>query len=149
MHKTANILLVEDNPGDIALCEEAFEETKFLNKISIARDGQEALDFLNQTNGFEKEERPDMILLDMNLPKRDGIEVLNIIKTDEELKTIPVVMLTSSQNSDDILNAYEQHANCYIVKPIDAMKFIEVVQKIENFWVSVVCLSEKKADVLM
>lgn len=143
MMKKAKILLVEDNPGDAALCEEAFEDTDFLNDLCVARDGQEAVDYLTQSGKFHDALRPDMILLDLNLPKKNGLEVLEFIKSNDALKTIPVIMLTSSRRSDDILNAYDTHANCYIVKPLDAHKFMNVVQKTEEFWLSVVCFPEE------
>lgn len=139
----AQILLVEDNPGDVALTIEAFEEAKFRNNLSIARDGDEALDFVFKRNGYEDAVTPDIILLDLNLPRTDGREVLEIIKNDDELRRIPIIILTSSSADTDVLQSYNLHANCYITKPIDAFKFIDVVQKVETFWVDIVCLPKQ------
>lgn len=136
----ANILLVEDNPGDVELTQEAFEAAKFRNQIHVARDGDEALDFLFKRGKFEGAVTPDIILLDLNLPKTDGREVLEVIKNDAKLRRIPVIVLTSSQANTDVIKSYDLHANCYIVKPINAVKFMSVVKHIENFWVEVVCL---------
>ena len=138
--KRAEILLVEDNEGDIELTREAFEEAKFRNNLHIAEDGDEALDYLFKRNGNEDVVTPDIILLDLNLPGTDGREVLEVIKDDAQLKRIPVIVLTSSQADKDILESYDLHANCYIVKPVDAIKFMNVVQRVENFWVDIVCL---------
>jgi CheY-like chemotaxis protein len=136
------ILLVEDNPGDVILTEEAFSEAKLRNKIHVAKDGEEALDYLNKAPGFENSVTPDLILLDLNLPKIDGREVLDQIKTDETLKRIPVVVLTSSEAEQDILKTYDLHANSYVVKPLDLDQFIKVVNALENFWFSVVTLPQ-------
>ena len=136
----AEILLVEDNEGDVELTREAFEEAKFRNNLHVVEDGDEALDYLFKRNGFEDAVTPDIVLLDLNLPGTDGKEVLEIVKSDESLKRIPVIVLTSSSADRDVLDSYNLHANCYIVKPIDAMKFMEVVQKVENFWVDIVYL---------
>ena len=136
----AEILLVEDNEGDIELTREAFEDAKFRNKLSIAEDGDIALDFLFKRNGYEDAPMPDIILLDLNLPSTDGREVLEKIKDDAILRRIPVIVLTSSNADSDILDSYDLHANCYIVKPVNAVKFMEVVQHVENFWVDIVCL---------
>ena len=138
--KLAEILLVEDNEGDIELTKEAFEEAKFRNQLHVAEDGDIALDFLFKRNGFEDAITPDIILLDLNLPRTDGKEVLETIKNDAELRRIPTIVLTSSSADRDVTASYDLHANCYIVKPIDAEKFIEVVQQIENFFIEVVCL---------
>lgn len=141
--KLAEILLIEDNEGDIELTKEAFEEAKFRNNLHIVEDGDQALDFLYKRNSFEQGVSPDIVLLDLNLPGTDGREVLEIVKSDPDLKRIPVIVLTSSKADRDRLDTYNLHANCYIVKPVNAIKFIEVVQHIENFWVDVVCLPAK------
>lgn len=138
--RLAEILLVEDNEGDIELTKEAFEDAKFRNNLHIAEDGDEALDFLFKRNGYEEAVAPDVILLDLNLPGTDGREILEIIKADSNLKRVPVIVLTSSQADKDIISSYDLHANCYIVKPVDALKFMGVVQHVENFWVDIVCL---------
>jgi two-component system, chemotaxis family, response regulator Rcp1 len=135
-----HILLVEDNEGDIILTMEALKEGKVKNKISIARDGEKAIQFLNKEGAYANSERPDLILLDINLPRIDGKEVLVYIKTNPQLKAIPVVMLTTSTSEQDILESYKNYANCYISKPVDLDKFFEVVQKIESFWISIVHL---------
>lgn len=141
--RLAEILLVEDNEGDIELTREAFEEAKFRNNLHIAVDGDEALDFLFRRNGNEEAITPDIILLDLNLPGTDGKEVLEAIKAEPELKRVPVIVLTSSQADKDIMESYDLHANCYIVKPVNAVKFMEVVQHVEDFWVDIVCLPKK------
>lgn len=138
--RLAEILLVEDNEGDIELTREAFEEAKFRNNLHVAEDGDEALDFLFKRNGYEDALTPDIILLDLNLPSTDGREVLEIIKAEPSLKRIPVIVLTSSQADKDVIESYDLHANCYIVKPVNAIKFMDVVRKVENFWVDIVCL---------
>ncbi len=139
------ILLVEDNPGDVRLTEEALKEGKVLNSLNVVEDGIEALSFLRKEGNYADVETPDIILLDLNLPKMDGRELLAAIKSDENLRRIPVVVLTTSKADEDILNAYNLHANCYITKPVDMDQFIEVVKCIENFWFTVVKLpsSEK------
>lgn len=136
--------MVEDNEGDIELTKEAFEDAKYRNNLNITEDGDEALDYLFKRNGFEDAVKPDIILLDLNLPGTDGKEVLEIIKADATLKRIPVIVLTSSQVDKDILESYDLHANCYIVKPVSADKFMKVVQSVENFWVDIVCLPSAK-----
>jgi len=138
--KDVHILLVEDNEGDIILTLEAFKSGKLHNTISVVRDGEEAIRFLKKEDRFSEVARPDIILLDINLPKLDGKETLHYIKNDEDLKSIPVVMLTTSSSEKDIQEAYKHHANCYITKPVDFTKFIQVVQFIENFWISIVKL---------
>jgi len=138
--RLAEILLVEDNEGDIELTREAFDEAKFRNNLHIAEDGDIALDYLFKRNGYEDAIKPDIILLDLNLPSTDGKEVLEKIKADVSLKRIPVIVLTSSNADKDIVESYDLHANCYIVKPINAIKFIDVVKSVENFWVDIVCL---------
>lgn len=134
------ILLVEDNPADVRLAIEVFKEGKITNELKVAKDGVEALDFLYQRGAFAHESRPDLILLDLNLPKIDGREVLDEIKHDPDLKSIPVVVLTTSKAEEDILRSYNLHANCYISKPVDLDQFINVVKTIEDFWLTVVSL---------
>lgn len=135
-----HILLVEDNEGDVVLTLEALKEAKLKNKISVVRDGEQAMEFLYKEGRFAFEDVPQLILLDINLPKMDGKEVLNRIKTDPHLKKIPVVILTTSSSEKDILEAYNNHANCYITKPVDLNKFIDVIHTIEDFWISIVQL---------
>lgn len=137
---TAKILLVEDNPGDVRLTREALKEGKILNEVDVVGDGVEALKFLRHEDGYAEAARPDLILLDLNLPKKDGREVLEEIKNDDDLKKIPVVVLTTSAAERDILKAYNLHANCYITKPVDLDQFIRVVQLIEDFWLTIVKL---------
>jgi two-component system, chemotaxis family, response regulator Rcp1 len=141
--KGIQILLVEDNEGDIVLTLEALSEGKLKNQVSVVRDGAEALDYL-----YERKNTPallpDLILLDINLPKIDGKEVLQTIKNDNDLKTIPVVMLTTSSSDRDVKEAYDNHANCFITKPVDLNKFFEVVKVIEDFWISIVKLPLKE-----
>lgn len=134
------ILLVEDNPGDVRLTLEAFKEGKVSNRLHVAKDGVEALAFLRHESPFTSAPRPDIILLDLNLPKKDGREVLSEIKIDAQLRRIPVVILTTSKAEQDIMNTYNLHANCYITKPVDLEQFMKVVQSIENFWLTVVKL---------
>jgi len=134
------ILLVEDNPGDVELTREALEESKVHTRLSVARDGVEALAFLRREGAHADATTPDLILLDLNLPKKDGRAVLADIKADPVLRHIPVVVLTSSQAEQDILRAYELHANCYVTKPVDLDQFIRIVQSIEQFWFTVVKL---------
>lgn len=138
--RLAEILLVEDNEGDIELTREAFKEAKFRNNLHVAEDGDVALDYLFKRNGNETVLTPDIVLLDLNLPGTDGREVLETIKANEELRRVPVIVLTSSKASKDVCESYDLHANCYIVKPVSATKFIDVVQNVENFWVDIVCL---------
>jgi chemotaxis family two-component system response regulator Rcp1 len=135
-----NILLVEDNPGDVRLTVEALKEGKVRNQLHIAKDGMEAMDFLHRRGNYSDVPRPDLILLDLNLPKKDGHEVLAEIKEDPELKRIPVVVLTGSKAGDDILKTYNRHANCYITKPVDWDQFITVVKSINDFWLTIVRL---------
>ncbi len=135
-----HILLVDDNEGDILLTREALGEARIINKISIAYDGVEAIAFLKKYPPYRGTEMPDLILLDINLPKMDGTEVLSIIKNDPELRRIPVIMLTTSSAEKDILASYDNHANCYITKPVDLDRFMEVVRTIEDFWISIVKL---------
>ena len=134
------ILLVEDNPGDVRLTKEALKEGRFANLINVAVDGFEAMAFLRREGKYANASRPDLILLDLNLPKKNGREVLADIKADSDLKRIPVVVLTSSQAEKDIVATYNLHANCYITKPVDFEQFICVVRSIEDFWFAVVKL---------
>jgi chemotaxis family two-component system response regulator Rcp1 len=139
-HRSIEILLVEDNPGDVRLTKEALKDAKVLNNLHVASDGIEALAFLQRQGKYEDAVRPDLILLDLNLPKKDGREVLAEIKTHPGLRCIPVVILTTSKAEEDILKTYELHANCYITKPVDLDKFIEVISAIEDFWLTIVKL---------
>lgn len=138
--RSIEVLLVEDNPGDVRLAMEALKEAKLANHVSVAGDGEEALAFLRKEGKHASAVRPDLILLDLNLPKKDGREVLAEIKKDSDLKRIPVVILTTSTAEEDILKAYNLHANCYVSKPVDFDKFTQVVKHIENFWFTVVLL---------
>ncbi|MCG8588424.1 MAG: response regulator [Proteobacteria bacterium] len=134
------ILLVEDNPGDADLAREAFAEGSIESRIHWVEDGIEALDFLRHEEGFENAPRPDLILLDLNLPRCSGREVLAEIKSDPKLRTIPVVVLTSSERDRDIVDSYDLHANCYVSKPVDFPQFVSVVRGIQDFWLTVVKL---------
>lgn len=136
--KAIHILLVEDNPGDMRLTTEALKEGKVRNELSWAKDGVEALDFLHKRAQFAGVGTPDLILLDLNLPKKNGREVLEELKNHQTLKSIPVVVLTTSRAEEDILRSYELHANCYIIKPVDLDKFMSVVKAIDHFWLSIV-----------
>ena len=140
MSATIEILLVEDNPGDARLTLEAFKEGKVINNLTVIHDGVEALAYLRREGRHATAVTPDLILLDLNLPKMDGREVLAAIKEDPSLRSIPVVVLTTSASQDDVARAYGQHANCYITKPVDLDQFLRVVQSIENFWLSLVRL---------
>jgi two-component system, chemotaxis family, response regulator Rcp1 len=135
-----DILLVEDNPGDERLTREALKEGKVYSNLHWVKDGVEALEFLRQQGKYAGKPRPDIILLDLNLPKKDGREVLQEIKNDERLKRIPVVILTTSKAEEDVLKTYNLHANCYVTKPVDLEKFIVVVKSIDAFWLTVVTL---------
>ncbi len=134
------ILLVEDNPGDVRLTVEALKEGKVSNQINVAVDGMEAMAFLRREGKYADAPKPDLILLDLNLPKKNGREVLAEIKVDSKLKQIPVVVLTTSQAEKDVILTYNLHANCYITKPVDFGQFIDVIKSIENFWFTVVNL---------
>ena len=135
-----DVLLVEDDPGDVLLIEEAFADNKVRNRLHTVADGVEALAFLRREGEFADAPRPDLILLDLNLPRVDGREVLQVIKADEDLRRIPVVVLTTSQADEDILRSYSLHANAYVTKPVDFERFIKVVQQIDDFFVTVVKL---------
>lgn len=138
------ILLVEDNEGDVGLVEEVFEDARIRNVIHVAEDGEDAMNFLNKIAPFEKVATPDLILLDLNLPGKDGREVLEEIKSDKKLRSIPVVVLTTSKAEEDIIKSYDLHANSYITKPVDFDQFIKVVKSIEDFWLEVVRLPKTK-----
>ncbi|MBN1427639.1 MAG: response regulator [Anaerolineae bacterium] len=138
--RPVEILLVEDNPGDVRLTQEALKEGKLCNALKIVNDGVEALSYLRCEGKYTDVARPDLILLDLNLPKKDGREVLAEIKKDDNLKRIPVVVLTTSEAERDILHTYNLHANCYITKPVDLEQFIRIFQQIENFWLTIVKL---------
>lgn len=140
MGRPIEILLIEDNPGDVRLTREALREGKVRNNLSVAGDGVAALQFLRREGKYADAPRPDLILLDLNLPKKDGREVLAEIKADEQLRTIPVVILTTSSAEQDIIKSYNLHANCYITKPVDLEQFIIVVRSIEEFWLTIVTL---------
>ncbi len=145
MHTSKNvrpvqILLVEDNPGDVGLTLEALKEATLPNKLTIVRNGIDALSLLRRQGQYAGAARPDLILLDLNLPKKDGRRVLAEIKTDDNLKRIPVVILTTSEDDKDVWESYNLHANCYIVKPLDLDRFITVVKSIEDFWLRIVVL---------
>src|SRR5690349_22394656 len=135
-----DVLLVEDDPGDVLMTREAFEEHKLRNTLHVVEDGVEALAFLRREGRYADAPRPDLILLDLNLPKKDGRTVLGEIKQDRSLRNIPVVILTSSQAEQDIVRAYDLHANCYVTKPVDLDQFITIVRSIEQFWFTVVKL---------
>ncbi len=142
--KPIHILLVEDNEGDILLTTEALIEGKFTNKVSVAKDGSAAIDFLEKKGVYTNAEIPDLILLDINLPKKNGQEVLQHIKNSDALKHIPVIMLTTSSTEKDILDSYKNYANCYITKPVEVTAFSEAIAKIEDFWFTVVKLPPNK-----
>lgn len=133
-----DILLVEDNPGDVRLTREAFDEAQITNELHVVTDGEEALAFLYRRDEFEDAPVPNLVLLDLNLPKMDGIEVLKTIKQDPDLKRIPVVILTGSKARDDIQKGYQQHGNAYLTKPVDPEEFVDLVQSFEDFWFTLV-----------
>jgi two-component system, chemotaxis family, response regulator Rcp1 len=138
--RPVEILLVEDSPGDVRLTEEALKEAKVLNHLHVAADGVAAMAFLRREGPHAVAPRPDLILLDLNLPKKDGREVLQEIKQDSSLRQIPIVILTTSRAEADVTRAYDLHANCYITKPVDFKQFLNVIQSIEDFWLAVVRL---------
>ena len=138
--KTIHILLVEDNEGDIMLTREALEDAKIFIHLSVVTDGKEAMDFLGKQGKYANADLPDILLLDVNLPKKNGHEVLKYVKEDENLKHIPVIMLTTSSSQKDIDLSYNNYANCYITKPVEAKDFLAIITTIENFWISVVKL---------
>lgn len=144
LNRPVIILLVEDNEADIRLTREGIKEAKIKNDLHVVRDGEEALQFLRKKGEYQDVPTPDLVLLDLNLPKKDGRQVLEEIKTDEQLKFIPVVVLTSSQAEKDILESYSLHANCYVTKPMGLNQFVEVIKSIEDFWISIVKLPIEK-----
>jgi two-component system response regulator len=142
--RPVEILLVEDNPADVALTEEALQDSKMLNNLTVVNDGAEAMEFLHREGKYQSAPRPDLILLDLNLPKKTGREVLEEIRADPSLTYIPVVIMTVSKDEKDIYETYRLHANCYITKPVRFEEFMEIVKSIENFWFSIVMLPQKK-----
>ena len=142
--KLIDILVVEDNPGDARLIMEVLKSNKIHNSIHIVKDGVEAMDFLHKKGEFADVPRPDLIFLDLNLPRKDGREVLAELKSDDKFKQIPVVVMTMSQAEEDILKSYSLHANCYVTKPIDLDQFVKVIESIEDFWFSLVKLPSKE-----
>lgn len=143
--RPVEVLLVEDNLGDVRLTREALKEGKVLNRLNVVTDGTEALAYLRKEGKYAEVPSPDLILLDLNLPKRDGREVLADIKSDDQLKRIPVVILTTSEDKQDVLRSYSLHANCYITKPVDLEQFIDVVKSIEDFWLGIVVLPKNNS----
>lgn len=141
---TIDILLAEDNPGDVRLTQEAFKEGRLQNNLYVVKDGMEALAFLRKEGQYQTVPTPDLMLLDLNMPRMDGREVLREVKSNPRLKHIPIIILTSSDAEADVLKSYELYANCYITKPVDLDKFLQVVRKIEDFWLSIVHLPPKK-----
>jgi chemotaxis family two-component system response regulator Rcp1 len=142
--KPVTILLVEDNPADVILTREAFKESKIINTLNVAIDGEEATDYLRKQGKFKHVETPDLVLLDLNLPKKNGHSVLAEVKADRQLKSLPIIILSTSASDDDILNSYNNHANCYITKPTDFRQFLVVVKSIEDFWLKIVKLPQDK-----
>ena len=138
--RPVNILLIEDNPGDVRLAQEAFKEGNINVNLDVVMDGMEAINFLRKVGAYENSLTPDLVLLDLNLPKKDGREVLSDIKADPSLRSIPVVILTTSNSEQDILNSYNLHVNCYINKPVDFDRFFDIIQKIEDFWLQTAIL---------
>ncbi|MEO1261293.1 MAG: response regulator [Bacteroidota bacterium] len=138
--RPVNILLIEDNPGDVRLAQEAFKEGNINVNLDVVMDGMEAINFLRKSGKYEDSLTPDLVLLDLNLPKKDGREVLSDIKADPALRSIPVVILTTSNSEQDILNSYNLHVNCYINKPVDFDRFFDIIQKIEDFWLQTAIL---------
>jgi len=138
--RAVEILLVEDNPGDVRLIQEALRDGKVWNNPHVVTDGEAALDFVYRRGAFTEAPRPDLVLLDLNLPKKDGREVLATIKSDGDLKRIPVVVLTTSKEEEDVLRAYNLAANCYITKPVEFDQFMKVIRMIEDFWLTIVAL---------
>ena len=138
--KIIEILLVEDNPGDVRLIQEALKDAKIKIILNVVNDGVEAMEYIRQEGKYKDVSRPDLVLLDLNMPKKNGLEVLSEIKGDDALKQIPVVILTVSKNEEDVIKSYNSHANCFITKPVDFIQFLNVVKSIENFWLTVVKL---------
>ncbi|MDO9151298.1 MAG: response regulator [Methylotenera sp.] len=146
VNRQVEFLLAEDNPGDVRLTQEALRESKIRNNLNVVKDGVEALAFLRKEGAYADAPTPDVVLLDLNLPKKDGREVLAEIKSDPQLKRIPVVIVTSSEAEKDILRTYDLHANCYVSKPVDLDQFIKVIQAIESFWLTIVKLPSDVKD---
>ena len=144
--RPVEFVLAEDNPGDVRLTKEALRDSKVLNNLNVVQDGVEALAFLHREGKYADAPRPDVVLLDLNLPKKDGRQVLEVIKSDPALKRIPVVIITSSEAEQDIMRTYDLHANCYVAKPVDLDQFIKVIQSIENFWLTIVKLPSNLND---
>lgn len=142
-HKTIDVLLVEDDPGDVLMTREAFAENKVANRLAVVSDGVSALQFLRKEGEHADAPTPDLVLLDLNLPRMDGREVLAAMKSDDELRRIPVVVLTTSEAEEDVLRSYSLHANAYVTKPVDFERFIDVVRQIDDFFVSVVRLPSR------
>ena len=142
--KSIELLLVEDSPGDVLLTQEALTESRIANRLHVVEDGERAMDFLMKRGAYTEAVRPDLIMLDLNLPRKDGREVLQFIKSNPDLATIPVVVLTTSRAEADVLRAYKLHANCYITKAVDMNQFCSVIKSIEDFWLTVVKLPHKK-----
>ncbi len=142
--ETIDILLIEDNPGDVRLTKEALKDAKVMNEVYVVQDGVEAMQFLTKKGSYEKMPMPDLILLDLNLPRKDGREVLAEIKQDPKLKHIPVVVLTTSKADEDIIRTYNLHANAYITKPVDLNQFIQIMHTLQDFWFSIVKLPPKE-----
>jgi|SRR5579863_3789342 len=143
IHGAIEILMVDDNPGEVRLAREALKSVRVLNHLSAVGDGVEAIAYLRRQGKYQNSKRPDLILLDLNLPRKDGREVLADIKADADLRRIPVVVLTTSEADEDVLRAYDSHANCYIAKPLDLHKFVSVIKAIEDFWFVIVRLPPK------
>jgi two-component system response regulator len=144
LQRPVEILLVEDNPADVALTEEALQDSKMLNHLTVVKDGVEAMEYLHREGKYQSAPRPDLILLDLNLPRKTGREVLEEIRADPNLTFIPVVIMTVSKDEKDIYETYRLHANCYITKPVRFEEFMEIVKSIENFWFEIVMLPQKK-----
>ncbi|HLU88899.1 MAG TPA: response regulator [Cyclobacteriaceae bacterium] len=142
--RAIQILLVEDNEGDIVLTKEAFEDASLSYNINVARDGKEGMQYLEKKGKFADAETPDMVLLDINLPKKNGHEVLHFIKSNDSLKHIPVIMLTTSNSENDVEKSYKNHANCHIIKPIEVEDFLYVMANIESFWINIARLPGKE-----
>lgn len=142
--KPVKILLVEDNEGDILLTREALEESRIINSVEVVKNGKDALDYLYRRGNYTDKSRPDLILLDINLPLKSGLEVLQVIKADESLKNIPVIMLTTSSSETDISLSYQYHANCFVTKPVEISDFMAAIASIEKFWLSIVSLPEEE-----
>ncbi|MCP4252890.1 MAG: response regulator [Candidatus Scalindua sp.] len=144
-NRVAEILLVDDNPGDVRLAKEGLKESKVINNLHVVDDGVEAMAFLRKEGNYADAVTPDLILLDLNLPKKDGREVLAEIKGDKDLKRIPIVVLTTSQAEEDVMETYDLHANCYVTKPVDLDQFVNIVKSLNNFWFEMVTLPKGDA----